>query len=338
MEKTASVPQIFPWTGEALPPCRIDGGEFLPISCRRPTRCAQPVSAPCSTLTRRSGMARACCKSWTSHTPLPATPLFDGASATIPAGHKVGIVGRIRRGQDDAFPADPGAAHARWRQHLGGPPAPASGVSRRRRRAPRSRCSRRCWRRMKNGAALLGDTSDDPRPHRGVQTRLADIDAWSGEARASAILKGLGFTKEEQAMPCSALLGRLADARGAEPVSFFRPARPAAARRTDELPRPRRRALAGKLSARALPAYGADHQPRPWTAEPGGRSHPAPRGAGADTLFRRLRCIRRRARAETRAVQAAAAKKQEAQRAHLQAFVDRFPRPRRPRRNRRRAG
>ena len=37
-----------------------------------------------------------------------------------------------------------------------------------------------------------------------IQTRLADIDAWSAEGRASAILKGLGFTHEEQTMPCSA--------------------------------------------------------------------------------------------------------------------------------------
>ena len=37
--------------------------------------------------------------------------------------------------------------------------------------------------------------------------RLADIDAWSAEARASTILRGLGFTQEEQAMPCSAFSG-----------------------------------------------------------------------------------------------------------------------------------
>jgi ATP-binding cassette subfamily F protein 3 len=56
-------------------------------------------------------------------------------------------------------------------------------------------------------AALLSDTSDDPHRIAEVQTRLADIDAWSGEARASAILKGLGFTAEEQRMPCSAFSG-----------------------------------------------------------------------------------------------------------------------------------
>jgi ATP-binding cassette subfamily F protein 3 len=56
-------------------------------------------------------------------------------------------------------------------------------------------------------AALLSDTSDDPDRIAEVQTRLADIDAWSGEARASAILKGLGFTAEEQRMPCSAFSG-----------------------------------------------------------------------------------------------------------------------------------
>jgi len=40
-----------------------------------------------------------------------------------------------------------------------------------------------------------------------IQTRLADIDAWSAEARASSILRGLGFDSEKQQMPCSAFSG-----------------------------------------------------------------------------------------------------------------------------------
>ena len=40
-----------------------------------------------------------------------------------------------------------------------------------------------------------------------IQTRLADIDAWSAEARAATILKGLGFTDAEQQQPCSDFSG-----------------------------------------------------------------------------------------------------------------------------------
>ena len=39
------------------------------------------------------------------------------------------------------------------------------------------------------------------------QPRLADIDAWSAEGRASAILKGLGFDAEAQLRPCSDFSG-----------------------------------------------------------------------------------------------------------------------------------
>jgi ATP-binding cassette subfamily F protein 3 len=57
--------------------------------------------------------------------------------------------------------------------------------------------------------ALLAEaeTATDPMRIADVQTRLADIDAWSAEGRASTILKGLGFTDEEQRMPCSAFSG-----------------------------------------------------------------------------------------------------------------------------------
>jgi ATP-binding cassette subfamily F protein 3 len=56
-------------------------------------------------------------------------------------------------------------------------------------------------------ATLLADTSTDPARIAEVQTRLADIDAWSAEARASTILRGLGFTADEMHEPCSAFSG-----------------------------------------------------------------------------------------------------------------------------------
>ena len=51
------------------------------------------------------------------------------------------------------------------------------------------------------------DIADDPTRIAEIQTRLADINAWSAEARASAILRGLGFDKEEQQKPCSDFSG-----------------------------------------------------------------------------------------------------------------------------------
>jgi len=58
-------------------------------------------------------------------------------------------------------------------------------------------------------SALLAEaeTATDPYRIAEVQTRLADIDAHSAEARGAAILAGLGFSEATQRGPCSALSG-----------------------------------------------------------------------------------------------------------------------------------
>ena len=58
-------------------------------------------------------------------------------------------------------------------------------------------------------AALMAEAETATDPHRiaDIQTRLADIDAHSAEARAASILAGLGFDTAAQAGPCSALSG-----------------------------------------------------------------------------------------------------------------------------------
>jgi len=57
--------------------------------------------------------------------------------------------------------------------------------------------------------ALLAEAETATEPNRiaEIQTRLADIDAHSAEARAGAILHGLGFSSEAQRRPCSAFSG-----------------------------------------------------------------------------------------------------------------------------------
>ena len=57
--------------------------------------------------------------------------------------------------------------------------------------------------------ALLAEaeTADDPHRIAEIQTRLADIDAHSAEARAATILAGLGFDEEAQHRPCSSFSG-----------------------------------------------------------------------------------------------------------------------------------
>ncbi|WP_040617389.1 ABC-F family ATP-binding cassette domain-containing protein [Roseibium sp. TrichSKD4] len=58
-------------------------------------------------------------------------------------------------------------------------------------------------------AQLLSEAETETDPHRiaDIHMRLADIDAHSAEARAGAILSGLGFDAEAQQRPCSAFSG-----------------------------------------------------------------------------------------------------------------------------------
>src|SRR3954471_21100744 len=57
--------------------------------------------------------------------------------------------------------------------------------------------------------ALLREAEDARDPHRiaEIHTRLVDIDAHSAPARAAAILSGLGFSAADQARPCSDFSG-----------------------------------------------------------------------------------------------------------------------------------
>ena len=61
----------------------------------------------------------------------------------------------------------------------------------------------------KERAALLAESETASDPHRiaEIQTRLADIDAHSAEARGASILSGLGFSAENQKRPCAEFSG-----------------------------------------------------------------------------------------------------------------------------------
>ncbi|GAB1362913.1 hypothetical protein MASR1M32_21490 [Rhodobacter sp.] len=135
-------------------------------------------------------------------------PLFEGASATIPTGHKVGLVGRNGAGKTTLFrlirgelALEGGAITLPQRARIGGvaQEVPSSETS----------LLDTVLAADTERAALLAESETAHDPHRiaEIQARLADIDAWSAEGRASAILKGLGFDADQQLMPCSAFSG-----------------------------------------------------------------------------------------------------------------------------------
>lgn len=135
-------------------------------------------------------------------------PLFDGASATIPDGHKVGLVGRNGTGKTTLFrlircelALESGNITVPKRARIGGvaQEVPSSDVS----------LINTVLAADTERSALMAeaDSATDPSRIAEIQTRLADIDAWSAEARAASILKGLGFDDEDQLRPCSDFSG-----------------------------------------------------------------------------------------------------------------------------------
>jgi ATP-binding cassette subfamily F protein 3 len=135
-------------------------------------------------------------------------PLLENASATIPAGHKVGLIGRNGTGKTTLFrlirgelSLETGLIELPRQARIGGvaQEVPGNDIS----------LLETVLAADTERAQLLAEAerADDPNRIAEIQTRLADIDAWSAEGRASSILKGLGFSPEKQQMPCSAFSG-----------------------------------------------------------------------------------------------------------------------------------
>ena len=134
--------------------------------------------------------------------------LLKNATAIIPAGHKVGVVGRNGTGKTTLFRLirgelglEGGSITLPRQAKIGGvaQEVPGNEVSLIDTvlAADLERANLLKESEQATDAARIGD----------IQTRLADIDAWSAEARASSILRGLGFDSEKQLMPCSAFSG-----------------------------------------------------------------------------------------------------------------------------------
>ncbi|WP_293574170.1 ABC-F family ATP-binding cassette domain-containing protein [Phaeobacter sp.] len=135
-------------------------------------------------------------------------PLIEHASVTIPDGHKVGIVGRNGTGKSTLFrlirgelTLDTGDISLPSLARIGGvaQEVPSSEVT----------ILDTVLAADTERAALLAeaDNASDPNRIAEIQTRLVDIDAWSAPARAASILKGLGFDDDEHSRPCSAYSG-----------------------------------------------------------------------------------------------------------------------------------
>lgn len=248
--------------------------------------------------------------------------LIENATATIPTGHKVGLVGRNGTGKTTLFKMIRGELHLDtgeieiprgWR--IGGvsQEVPGNEVS----------LIDTVLKADTERDSLLAEsaTATDPTRIAEIRTRLADIDAWSAEARASSILKGLGFTDDEQKMPCSAFSGGWRMRVALAAVLFSEPDLLLLDEPTNYLD------LEGALWLEAyLVRYPhtvliVSHDRELLNRSVGGILHLEDKKL---TFYTGTYDSFARQRAEQRALMVQAAKKQDAKRAHLQSFVDRF--------------
>jgi ATP-binding cassette subfamily F protein 3 len=134
--------------------------------------------------------------------------LIEGASLALPAGAKAGFVGRNGAGKTTLFRA------------IAGEIAPDAGAI----TLPKGARLGRVEQEAPGGpetllqtvlagdherARLLAEAERVTDPHRigEIHVRLSDIDAHSAEARAARILAGLGFDADAQARPCAEFSG-----------------------------------------------------------------------------------------------------------------------------------
>ena len=246
--------------------------------------------------------------------------LFENASATIPTGHKVGFVGPNGTGKTTLFriirgelALEGGEIELPKRAKIGGvaQEAPATGLS----------LIETVLAADTERAFLLADTSEDPNRIAEVQTRLADIDAWSAEGRASSILKGLGFDDAAQRRPCADFSGGWRMRVALAAVLFSAPDILLLDEPTNYLDLEGTIWLESFLARYPHTVVVISHDRDLLNRAVGGILHLEDKQL---TFYQGNYDTFAKTRAAKRAVQSAAAKKQAAQREHLQSFVNRF--------------
>ncbi len=247
-------------------------------------------------------------------------PLFEGASAIIPEGHKVGLVGRNGTGKTTLFrliygelSLESGALHLPKQARIGGvsQEAPSSSDS----------LLDTVLAADLERAALLAETTEDPGRIAEIQTRLVDIDAWSAEARAATILKGLGFDEADQKRPCSDFSGGWRMRVALAAVLFSQPDLLLLDEPTNYLDLEGALWLETYLAKYPHTVIIISHDRGLLNRAVGAILHLEDRKL---TLYQGPYDQFARQRAEKIAQAEAMTKKQEARRAHLQSYVDRF--------------
>jgi ATP-binding cassette subfamily F protein 3 len=248
--------------------------------------------------------------------------LLDGASARIPDGARVGLIGRNGIGKTTLFraimgemPLEHGSIAVPARARIGrlaqeAPDGPESLIE-----VVLSADAER--------TRLLAEAETAHDPHRiaEVQTRLADLGAHAAPARAASILAGLGFDADMQQRRCTDFSGGWRMRVALAAVLFSEPDLLLLDEPTNYLDLEGTLWLTDHLARYPRTVIVISHDRDLLDDAVDWILHV---DAGKLMLYRGGYTSFARQRAEKQALDAKHAKKQEAERKHLQAFVDRF--------------
>jgi ATP-binding cassette subfamily F protein 3 len=134
--------------------------------------------------------------------------ILDGAGATLPAGRRIGLVGRNGAGKSTLLKVILGQMSTDqgevtwpkdWRIGAVAQEAPSGPIT----------LIETVLAADKERTELLARAEHESDPHKlgDIHARLEAIDAYSAPARGAAILAGLGFPAEDQVRPCSEFSG-----------------------------------------------------------------------------------------------------------------------------------
>ncbi|NRA86343.1 MAG: ABC-F family ATP-binding cassette domain-containing protein, partial [Rhizobiales bacterium] len=134
--------------------------------------------------------------------------LFENATANIPTGHKVGLVGRNGVGKSTLLKILNKELNAEGGSITTSRGAKIGMVSQEAPGGPESLID---WvlsqHTEMNDLLAEAETCTDPERISDIQLRLVDIDAHSAESRAATILSGLGFDADAQKRACGDFSG-----------------------------------------------------------------------------------------------------------------------------------